>query len=261
MTTLVTGAGSGMGRLAALRAAAAGEAVAALDQDGDAAAATATRSPSTRAYRCDVTDAEELARVHARAVAELGPIEQVVHAAGICEVGSALEQSTASLRRIMDVNYFGSVHLARTVLPDMLTAGRGSLVLFGSLAGWVPSPALAAYSASKAAVSAFAEVLDQETSGSGVRLLCVCPGQVETPFARDIRAIDPGILGGQRGTDPAMILDAVDRALDDPAAPLFLFPTRTDRAIQRARRFVPRLLRAQIAHLVRTDPSDREHSR
>lgn len=251
MTALITGAASGMGRLAALRAAAAGHAVAAVDRAGDAVADTVTRSPNSRSYCADVTKPEDITRVFADATNELGPIDQVVHAAGICEIGSALDQPIEAVRRVMEVNYFGSLHLARAVLPDMLAAGRGTLVLFGSLSGWLPSPALAAYSASKSAVAAFSEVLAQELAGSGVRVMCVCPGQIETPLARNIRKIDSSVLGGQRGADPAKVLDAVDRALAGPDCPLFLFPGRMDRYLYRARRFAPALLRDQISRHVR----------
>lgn len=247
MSTLVTGAGNGLGRLAALRAAAAGHAVAALDVEAHAVATTVARSPRSRAYPCEITDADAVDEAVARAGEELGPIETVVHAAGLCEIGSALTQPRESLRRVMDVNYFGSVHLARAVLPAMRERGSGALVLFGSLSGWVPSPALAAYSASKAAVAAYCEVLTHELDGSGVRVLCVCPGQVETRLAQRVRAVDPGVLGGQRGSEPAAVLDAVERALADPDAGLFCFPTRTDRLIWRARRFAPRALGKQVA--------------
>src|SRR5699024_5896029 len=189
-------------------------------------------------------------RVVAKASEELGPIEHVVHAAGMCEIGSAVEQPIDSMRRVMEVNYFGTLNLTRAALPHLRAAGGGSLVLFGSLSAWVPSPALGAYSASKAAVTAFSEILSQEISGNGVRVMCVCPGQVETPFARGIRAIDPGVLGGQRGAEPAKVLDAVEEALNDPDGPLFLFPGRVDRYLYLARRFVPGLLRYQITRRV-----------
>lgn len=251
MTTLITGAGNGLGRLAALRAAAAGRNVAAVDLEEDSVTATTARSPRSRGYRCDVTDADEVGRVVARATDELGPIDHVIHAAGRCEIGSALKQPIESVRRVMEVNYFGSVHLARAVVPEMLAANAGTLVLFASLSGWAPSPALSAYASSKAAVIGFSEILAQEISGSGVRMLCVCPGQVETRLARRVRAVDPGVLGGQQGADPADVLDAVDRALDDPSGPLFLFPGRMDRYIWRARRFAPKVLRGQITRHVR----------
>lgn len=199
---------------------------------------------------CDVTDGDAAGNVVARVDTELGPIEQLVHAAGLCHIGSALGQDVASLRRVMDVNYLGTVHLCQAVLPGMRRAGAGTVVLFGSLAGWLPSPRLAAYSASKAAVAAYAEVVAQETAGTGVRIVCVCPGQVDTPLADAVLAIDPGVLGGRRGATPGSVLDAVDEALDG-TPPLFLFPG-SSKLVWRARRFAPGALRALVTRGVRS---------
>lgn len=250
-TALVTGAASGMGRLTAQRLAAAGVTVAAVDSDADGLAATALRSPNMRTFTCDIADADAVTAVVERITTELGPIDQLMHAAGVCWAGKALEHSLPSLRRVMEINYLGTVHVCQAVLPDMLRRGGGSVGLFGSLAGWLPSPRLAAYSASKSAVSAYAEVLEQETAGSGVRVLCVCPGQVETPLAEGVRAVDPNILGGRHGLAPESVLDAVDQALADPDPPLFLFPDRWTRNVWRARRFAPGLLRRLITRYVR----------
>lgn len=75
---------------------------------------------------------------------------------------------------------------------------------------------------------------------------------METRLAQRVREVDPGVLGGQRGADPGTVLDAVDRALADPDGPLFLFPSRMDRQIWRARRYVPGLLRKTITSRVRS---------
>ncbi|WP_020498599.1 SDR family NAD(P)-dependent oxidoreductase [Sciscionella marina] len=254
MTALVTGAASGLGRLAALRLAAAGTPVAAVDLDADGLAGTVRRAPAMRAYPCDVTEQAPVQATVDAATAELGPIELVVHAAGLCRIGRALEQPLDTLRRVFEVNYLGTVHVARASMPGMIERGRGTLVVFGSLAGWLPSPRLAAYSSSKFAVTAFCEVLAQETAGTGVRILCPCPDHVETPLAEQVRATDPAVLGGRRGADPASVLDAVDRAIADPRAPLFVFPAAGTRALWRARRFAPRLLGRLITRFVR--PSD-----
>ncbi|WP_158883325.1 SDR family NAD(P)-dependent oxidoreductase [Amycolatopsis anabasis] len=247
---LVTGAASGLGRLAALRLAAAGKPVAALDIDHANLESTARRAPAMRTYACDVADGAAVADAVAAATGELGPIELVVHAAGLCRIGRALEQPVDVLRRVLEVNYLGTVHLSRATVPAMVERGHGTLVVFGSIAGWLPSPRLAAYSASKFAVTAFCEVLAQETAGTGVRLLCACPDQVETPLAEGVRAVDPAVLGGRTGADPAVVLDAIEQALADPRAPLFLFPSLGTRQLWRARRFAPRLLGKLITRYV-----------
>ncbi|PRX46643.1 short-subunit dehydrogenase [Prauserella shujinwangii] len=253
-TALVTGAASGLGRLAALRLAAAGRPVAALDVDAGNLARTTWRAPATRAYPCDVTDEAAVRDAVAAATAELGPVELVVHAAGLCRIGRALDQPPAELRRVHEVNYLGTVHVCQATVPAMVRRGHGTVVVFGSLSGWLPSPRLAAYSSSKCAVHAYCEVLAQETRGTGVRVLCPCPDQVETPLADGVRAVDPAVLGGRTGADPGAVLDAVDRALADPRAPLFVFPGRGARWVWRARRLAPRLLGRLVTRYVR--PAD-----
>ena len=251
---VVTGAASGMGRIAARRLAAAGSEVAAVDVDQEGLANTARRSPSMHTFSCDVTDNDAVAATVARICAELGPIERLVHAAGLCRAAGALEHDPSSLRRILEINYLGTVHVCQAVVPRMRRAGTGTVVLFGSLAGWLPSPRLAAYSSSKAAVAAYAEILAQETVGTGIDICCICPGQVDTPLADAVLATDPGVLGGRSGASPEDVLDALERTLHDgrAAAPgnLFLFPG-SSKLVWRARRYVPGLLRFVVSRGVR----------
>lgn len=251
---MVTGAASGMGRIAARRLAAAGTEVAAVDVDPDGLATTARHSPSMHVFTCDVADGAGVSATVARIESELGPIERLVHAAGLCRVGPALEQEPSALHRVLEINYLGTVHVCQAVVGGMQRAGKGTVVLFGSLAGWLPSPRLAAYSASKAAVAAYAEVLAQETAGTGVDVRCVCPGQVDTPLADAVLATDPGVLGGRGGADPEDVLDAVERALHDgrggETSNVFLFPG-SSKLVWLARRFAPDLLRTVVSRGVR----------
>lgn len=246
MIALVTGAASGMGRIAAQRLAAGGATVATVDVDAEGLATTARRSPNTRTFPCNIADADSVSAAVQRIGAELGPVDRLVHAAGLCRVGSALHQPLDALHRVAQVNYLGTAHICRAVVPGMVRRGVGSVVLFGSLSGWLPSPRLAAYSASKAAVAAYTESLSEEIAGSGVRVTCVCPGQVETPLAEGVRAVDAAVLGGQRGADPHRVLDAVDVALARDRPPLFLFPG-SSRPLAWARRAAPGVLRKLVS--------------
>jgi short-subunit dehydrogenase len=241
---LVTGAASGMGQLAARRLAAAGVSVAAVDVDEDGLDATVSRAPTMRPWVCDVTDAVALERIVKEVEATYGPVGRVVHAAGICLPGALAEQDVDEIARTVDVNYLGTVRVVKAVLPGMLERRRGDVVMFASLAGWLPSPLLGAYAASKHAVVAFAEVLAFENRGSGVRIACVCPPIVETPMVDVIRARDERALGGQDGIEPGVVLDAIERAL--AAGELFVLPGRGTKTVWRTRRFAPRLIWRQI---------------
>jgi short-subunit dehydrogenase len=241
---LVTGAASGMGQLAARRLAAAGTSVAAVDIDADGLAATVMRAPNMRSWECDVTDAIAVERLVKEVESAFGPVGRLVHAAGICRPGLLAEQRVEEIDRTVAVNYLGTAHAVLSVLPGMLDRRRGDIVAFASLAGWLPSPHMGAYSASKHAVVAFMEVLAYENRGSGVRFACACPPVVETPMAADIRARDDAALGGQRGIEPGVVLDAVERSLD--ADELFVLPGRGTKAVWRARRFAPGLIWRRI---------------
>src|SRR5699024_1161985 len=144
-TALVTGASSGLGRIAARQLAAAGWRVAAVDVDAEALAVTARRCPTMRTHPCDITDPAAVAVTVDEVERDFGRIDRLVHAAGVCRVGTATEHETSSLRQVLEVNYLGTVHICQAVVPAMRRAGAGTVVLFGSLAGWLPSPRLAAY--------------------------------------------------------------------------------------------------------------------
>jgi short-subunit dehydrogenase len=97
----------------------------------------------------------------------------------------------------------------------MIARGRGDLIIFGSIAGVVPSAAFGAYGASKAATNFFAEVLFQEHRNSGLRFVLVAPSIVDTPLvqqAMNVAGIKSAVARGWMAK-PEAILDAVERAL------------------------------------------------
>ncbi|MFE4458419.1 SDR family NAD(P)-dependent oxidoreductase [Nocardia tengchongensis] len=245
-TALVTGAASGMGRIVAQRLAAAGWQVAAVDLNADGLAATAARSPNTHTYECDVSDAAQVRAVVEKVHSELGTIDRLVHAAGMCHVhASVLDHDVAQIRKMMDVNYIGTVNLCQAVIPAMKDAGAGTVVLFASVAGWLPSPGMAGYTASKHAVIGFADSLSYELHDSGVRLLVLCPPMVETPFLDAVREENASVLGGSGGVSPEFVVDTLEKALAKPKSPLYVFPGQA-RPAYYMRRFLPGVARAIV---------------
>jgi len=237
---LVTGAAGGIGRVAARRLAQAGALVAAVDLNEQGLHETARGLGGMRSFALDVSDAAGVRALVERVESELGPLDRVVNSAAIMPTGFLLDMDADQIRRIMDVNYHGTVNLTLAALPGMLARGRGDFVNFASVAGWVPNMHFGAYNASKFAVVAFTEVLYHENRGRGVRILCVCPGKVDTPLLQQAKS-NPRILEvGARPIPPERVIDDVERALE--AGRCFAFCDWQARTGFWIRRFVPGLM-------------------
>jgi NAD(P)-dependent dehydrogenase (short-subunit alcohol dehydrogenase family) len=235
---LITGAGSGMGRLAAVRLSAAGASVAGIDVNEAGLQETGRSCERFRAFPLDVTDERATADVVRRVESEIGPIDRVMNAAAIMPTDRILDQDAALINRIMDINYGGTVNVTMAALPGMLARGRGDLVNFASVAGWLPTLHFGAYNASKFAVVAFTEVLYHENRGKGVRFACVCPPPVATPLLDQAKS-NPKVLQEVPPIPPEKVLDAIERDLD--RGRLMVYPDTTARAAVFMRRHFPGL--------------------
>jgi len=234
---LVVGAGSGMARLAARRWADAGGVAVACDVNEDGLRETAEGRPQIHVRPLDVTNFSAVEAVVKEVESELGPIERVDNAAAIQPTELLLDMSPDEVHRVMQINYGGVVNVTYATLPRMLERGRGDLVQYGSIAGWIPNMHFGAYNASKFAVVAFSEVLYHETRGRGVRMVCVCPSSVNTPLLLQARS-DPKILKtGPAPMPPEQVLGAIDRAL--AKGTFFVFPGFHTRMGVLLRRFLP----------------------
>jgi hypothetical protein len=136
-------------------------------------------------YSLDVTDPAALAKCAAEFVARYGAPDLVIANAGISAgtAGEALED-VAKLRRVLDVNVVGLAATLSAFAPAMRAAGRGTIAGIASVAGFRGLPGNGAYSASKAAARIWLEALRVELRGSGVSVVCICPGYIDTPMTR-----------------------------------------------------------------------------
>jgi NAD(P)-dependent dehydrogenase (short-subunit alcohol dehydrogenase family) len=237
---LAVGAASGMGRLAAQRWSRAGGIVAAADIDEDGLRETAAGFDSIRTWHLDVTDPQEVGAVVKSVESELGPIERVYSCAAIFPTALLLDQDLAEIHRVMDINYGGIVNVSLATLPRLLERGRGALINFASIAGWIPTMHMGAYNASKFASVAFSEVLYHENRGRGVHISCVCPPSVDTPFLLQATSKPKILEQGPPPLKPEFVLDAVDRAVE--RGKFWVFPGAHTRAGWRLRRFFPWLM-------------------
>ncbi len=235
---LITGAGSGMGRLAAQRASAAGAKVAALDVNEAGLKETAEGNDNISIFPVDVTNIEQVNSVVNDAINQLGNLDRVINAAAIMPFGKILDHDINNFHKVMEINFGGLVNITKATLPNMLDNNGGDFIIFSSMLGQMPVLLTGAYSASKFATSAFAEVLAHENKDKGVRFACVCPPAVKTPLLQ--QAVDtawPKILDENPPIQPEEVLDAIEVSLQK--GEFWVFPGKGTKNGWRARRFVP----------------------
>ena len=192
---LVTGGASGMGRLLALRMAERGTKVAVVDNSAANLAKVAKESPNIKPYKCDISNRTDVDNTVAQIIKECGAIDRLVHAAAIMPTNELVKMDSKDAVKIININYCGTVFIIKAVLPAMLKRRKGQITVFGSIAGYVLSPHLGAYSASKAAVNVYTEQLIRETEGSGVHILLVMPSATETPLIQQsLKTSNPATL-------------------------------------------------------------------
>lgn len=241
----ITGAGSGMGQLAARSLAAGGASVAALDVNTSGLDDTAMGFDNILTIHADVTAHSEIEKAVTQVEEMLGPIDRVYNAAAIFPTGRLLDQDTSTIQRIMEINYGGIVNVTKLILPGMLERGSGDFINFASMAGWLPILYLGAYNASKFAVVAFTEVLYHENRNRGVRFACVCPPPVNTPLLKQAEeTVWPKIFDDIDIIDPQVVLDSIENALEKDQ--LWAFPGRGTKAGWRMRRWLPEFMWRQI---------------
>jgi NAD(P)-dependent dehydrogenase (short-subunit alcohol dehydrogenase family) len=183
---VVTGSGHGIGRASALRFASEGARVAVVDLNGESASSVAEECSKSgaraRSYAADVSDANQVKDVVARVIEDFGTIDVLHSHAGRLRAGTVGETDLEEWNRTMAVNVTSMYLVLRTVLPVMQDHRSGAIVTTGSISGMFGEPALAAYTASKAAVVNLTRSVAIDNAALGIRANCVCPGWVDTGF-------------------------------------------------------------------------------
>jgi len=187
LTCWITGAGSGIGRELAMRLAGAGHTVYITGRSLSSLQTLAREYPQHLVpLPCDVTDAAAMAGLFGRADAPRA-LDLVILSAGICEYVNLPEFDTASIRRVMDTNFFGAIHAVAAALPLLREAGRCNphrkpeLVGIGSMSSLVGFPRAEGYGASKAALAYLFDSLRCDLQ-QAIDVTLVLPGFVATPL-------------------------------------------------------------------------------
>jgi meso-butanediol dehydrogenase/(S,S)-butanediol dehydrogenase/diacetyl reductase len=182
---IVTGAASGIGRATALRLAAEGAAVVAVDVNAELLAGlpdeAAGLSGSVSTLIGSVGSEAEVESLVGEAVSQLNTLDVVVNVAGVLSFSHTHEQSLEGWNRLISVNLTGTFLMCRQALPHLLSS-RGNIVNLASTAAHSGQPWASAYSATKGGVLAFTRALAVEYAGAGLRANTISPGAIDTPI-------------------------------------------------------------------------------
>jgi len=202
---VVTGASMGIGEAIARIFADHGASVVLLSRDAGRAETARSRighAERTLALACDVRHREELDRVLGLAMQRFGRIDVWVNNAGHGLFDSVARMDMALCRDTFDTNFFGAVAAMQAVVPVMRQQGSGAIVNISSVAGHIPLPFHAVYSATKFAMNAIGKAARIELRGTGINVITVCPGYVRTEFGanalrgREVKQVRPTSVRG-----------------------------------------------------------------
>lgn len=220
---VITGAAGGIGSALARRFVAEGARVTLLDRDQAGVLALAdelnsgdpgptssrgggqTTGQQAMAQACDVTSLDDCQIAIGLVVETWGGVDILVNNAGITHLGRFYDTEVDVIRRVMEVNLFGSVNATKAAL-DSLLARRGQIIVTSSVAGIAPLATRTGYSASKHALHGFFDSLRAEHHDDGLRVLMVCPSFVDTGIGDNALGTDgqPARVGERTGVKEPM---------------------------------------------------------
>jgi short-subunit dehydrogenase len=192
---VVTGASMGIGEAIAKLFGDRGATLVMLSRDAgrvEAARARLGYGERTLAMACDVRHREEIDRAIGLTLHHYQRIDVWVNNAGHGLLDSVAQMDMAACREMFDTNFFGAVMGLQAVVPIMRQQGGGTIINISSVAGHIPLPFHAAYSATKFAMNAIGKAAGVELKKDGIHVLTVCPGYVRTAFGENV------VLGKER---------------------------------------------------------------
>jgi short-subunit dehydrogenase len=212
---VVTGASMGIGEAIAKIFAAQGASVVMLSRDAgrvEAARGRVGHNEQTLAMACDVRHREDIDRVIGLTLHHFKRIDVWVNNAGHGLLDSVAQMEMAACREMFDTNLFGAIGAMQAVIPVMRQQGEGTIINISSVAGHIPVPFHAAYSATKFALNAIGKAASVELKKDRIHVLTVCPGRVQTPFGENaVRGNDVKRLRAGRGITAERVAQATLR--------------------------------------------------
>ena len=174
-TVMITGAGSGFGKGASLALAERGHTVIATTETEEQATALRAEAPQLTVVKLDITT-DDVAQ------AAEWDLDVLINNAGAGQTGPLADVPIDRVRRLFDVNVFGTLAVTQAVLPRMVTQGSGRIIIMSSISGVLSAPAFGPYSMTKHALEAMGKAMRGELAGQGIDVCLLNPGPYLTGF-------------------------------------------------------------------------------
>ena len=205
--SLITGGSSGIGLALSKALAAQGTDVCLLARDQSRLQKAAhevsehkiNQNQRIRTLSCDVRDYETLAKKLDRLTEELGIPDLVINSAGVAYPGTFQDLDVEIFHWLMDINYFGTVHILKCLIPKMISRGSGAIVNISSQAGFVGVFGYSGYGATKYAITGLSDVLRAELKPLGIQVSIVFPPDTQTPqldFEKPLKPFETKEIAG-----------------------------------------------------------------
>jgi short-subunit dehydrogenase len=219
LSVWITGASSGIGAACACKYAAEGARLVLTSSSAERLEPVAQKcrslgAPEVVVLPYELGNPERIEELTANAWSAVGGIDIVMLNAGISQRTNVEDTSMEMVRKIMEVNYFAPVAIAKAILPRMVERGGGKIAVTTSIAGRFGFPLRCGYSSSKFALYGFFETLQAEYYNAGIGVTIVCPGRVQTNISlyaldkggKPHGVLDPGQKGGMSAERAAQII-------------------------------------------------------
>ncbi len=204
---VVTGGGNGIGRQVVLELLRRGARVAAIDIRADSldeTAAAAGAGDRLATFVVDITDREATEALPPEVVDVLGPVDALIHVAGIIQPFVPLKDlGYDAIERVVNVNLYGTIHIVKAFLPLLLDRPIAHVATVSSMGGFLPVPGQTIYGATKAAVKLMTEGLYSELLDTNVGVSVIMPGSVSTEITANSGVDLPAAVSAQAGPEDA----------------------------------------------------------